>query len=95
MLSLARFPLSGFLVYNPPPADPTDTTEDKKTNFEAAELDQAFLDRMWQMGYEEMLVYLQALPEAERKAVEEAINRAISHRVVKEHIEYLQGGLVI
>ncbi len=82
-------------MYNPPPAHSTKRTEGKKTKFEAAELDQAFLDRMWQMGYEEMLIYLQALPEEVRKAMEEAIDRSISHRVVKEHIEYLQCGLEI
>ncbi len=83
------------LVYNPPPAQSTNRTEGKKTKFEAAEYDQAFIDRMMEMGFEEMLVYLQALPEAERKAVEDAIHRAISQRVVKDHIEYLQGGIAI
>ncbi len=82
-------------MYNPPPADLTKRTEGKKTKFEAAELDQAFLERLWQMGYEEMLVYLQALPEEVRKAMEKAIDRSISHRIVKEHIEDLQCGLEI
>jgi hypothetical protein len=42
-----------------------------------------------------MLVYLQALPDEVRKAVEEAIGTSISHRVVKDHKQYLQGGLEI
>jgi hypothetical protein len=50
---------------------------------------------VWQLGYEEMMIYLQGLPEAERKAMEEAIDREIGRRIVKEHIEYLQLGLEV
>ncbi len=42
-----------------------------------------------------MIIYLQTLPEAERKAMEEAIDMEIGRRIVKEHIEYLQLGLEI
>ena len=42
-----------------------------------------------------MLTYLQGLPEAERKAMEAAMDRELGRRIVKEHIEYLQCGLEI
>jgi hypothetical protein len=69
--------------------------EGKKNKYDAAELDLEFLDRLWQVGYEEMMSYLQTLPEAERKAMQGAIDREIGRRIVKEHIEYLQCGLEI
>jgi hypothetical protein len=59
-----------------------------------AEYDQAFIERISEMGYEEVLAYLQTLPEVERKAMEDAIYRAASHRAVKEHYEWLTGGLL-
>ncbi len=82
-------------MYNPAPAHLTQRTEDKKTKYDAAELDREFLDRVWQLGYEEMMIYLQGLPDEQRKAMEEAIDREIGRRIVKEHIQYLQCGLEI
>ena len=67
--------------------------EAKKTKFEMAEYDQAFIDRIMEMGYEEMLAYMHALPEVERKAMEEAIFRALSQRAVKNRIDELRGWL--
>ncbi|HEX8992025.1 MAG TPA: hypothetical protein VF784_10145 [Anaerolineales bacterium] len=67
--------------------------EGKKTNFEMAEYDHEFIDRMMDMGDEGMLAYLHSLPEAERKMLEEAIYRAISQRALREHKEDLGGGL--
>ena len=78
-----------------PPLRNQQTTEGKKVNFEAAELDQEFLDRIWQLDYEQILIYLQALPDEVREAMEEAINRSISHQVMKNHKQHLQGGLEI
>ena len=64
--------------------------EANKTKFEMAEYDQAFIDRIMDMGYEEMLAYLHSLPEVERKAMEEAIFRALSRRAVKDHFDELR-----
>ena len=58
-----------------------------------AEYDNEFIDRMMDMGYEGFLAYLHSLPEPERKLLEEAVNRAVSQRVVREHKEELGGGL--
>ena len=45
------------------------------------------------MDYEQVLVYIQALPEEVQQAMQEAIDRAISQQVMREHRRYLQGGL--
>ena len=63
--------------------------EAKKTNFEMAEYDHAFIDRIMDMRYEDILAYLQTLSDLERKAMEEAILRAVSQRAVQYHIEQL------
>ncbi len=59
-----------------------------------AEYDHEFIDRMMDMGYEGFLAYLHSLPEAERKLLEDAMNRAVSQRVLREHREELGGGLM-
>ena len=69
------------------------TAEAKKIKFDMAEYDDEFIDRMMDMGYEGFLAYLHSLPEAERKLLEEAMNRALSQRAVSEHKEELGGGL--
>ncbi len=45
------------------------------------------------MHYDDFRVYLESLPEAERKAIIEALNRAACQQAVKEHHEWLRGGL--
>ena len=67
--------------------------EDKKTKFDAAQYDESFLERIAEMGYEDFMAYLQALPELERKTMEEALHTAASLRAVKEHHEWLRGGV--
>ncbi len=67
--------------------------EAKKINFEMAEYDQSFIDRMMVMADDELLVYLHSLTEIERMAVEAAIFTAMSQRAVSEFFEYLSGGL--
>ncbi len=78
--------------YNASPEPEQSNTEAKKTKFEMAEYDHEFIDRMMDMGDEGMLAYLQSLPEAERKMLEQAIYRALSQRAVREHKEELGGG---
>ena len=58
-----------------------------------AEYDEAFLDRFVGMGYEDFIAYLQSLPEPERKALEEAINRAVGLQAAKDHHAWLRGGI--
>ncbi len=58
-----------------------------------AEYDEAFLERFVGMGYEDFIAYLESLPEPERKALKEAIDRAVSLQAVKEHHEWLRGGV--
>ncbi len=67
--------------------------EAKKTKFDAAEYDLEFLERMWEMGYEALLAYLQTLPEEERNMMEEAIDQAASHRAVQDHKDLLRSWL--
>ncbi len=59
-----------------------------------AEYDQTFIDRMMEMADEDIIVYLQLLPEVQRKAMEEAIFRAMSQRAVRKRLDELSGGLV-
>ncbi len=67
--------------------------EAKKTPYESAEYDRTFIERIAQMDYEELLVYLHGLPEEERKAMESAIYKAASQQAVQDHMTYLAGGL--
>ncbi len=66
--------------------------EGKKNKYDAAEYDETFLERMVEMSWEDLRVYLETLPEAERKAVMEALNRAACQQAVKDHHEWLRGG---
>lgn len=61
--------------------------------FEMAEYDQAFIDRIMDMPDDEILAFLHSLPTVERKAMEQAIFRAVSQRAVKDHIDELYMGL--
>ncbi len=88
------FKTASFVRYNRTPGHQQPEAEAKKSKFDVAEYDQAFIDRIMDMGYEEMLAYLHSLPAVERKAMEEAIFRAIGHRVLKDQIEGLGGGLI-
>ncbi len=58
-----------------------------------AEYDESFLERFFGMGNEDFMAYLQSLPEPERKVLEEAISRAVSLQAVKDHHEWLRGGI--
>ncbi len=78
--------------YNASPKPEQFNTEAKKTNFEMAEYDHEFIDRMMDMGDECVLAYLHSLPEAERKMLEEAIYRAVSQRALRQHKDELAGG---
>jgi hypothetical protein len=59
---------------------------------EMAEHDESFIDRIMYMTDEELLAYLHSLPSVQKKAMEEAIFRAMSQRAVSEHIGNLNGG---
>ena len=80
-------------VYSTPCGKKRVKLEAKKTNFEMAEYDQSFIDRMMGMADDELLMYLHALPELERKAMEQAIFRALSQRAVQDQIDNLTRGL--
>ena len=77
------------MVYNSAPAQSAKPTEAKKTTFDAAEYDETFLERMSEMGYEDFMVYMESLPEVERKAMQAALSIAASLRAVKELHEWL------
>lgn len=87
-----RLGLRRILRYTPPPADESSKTEGKKTKFDMAEYDEAFLERIAEIGYEDFMAYLQSLPDLERKAMEEAISRAAGQLAMKYHHEWLTGG---
>jgi hypothetical protein len=80
-------------VYNPAPAQAAKHKEGRKTQVDAAEYDESFLERFAAMHYDDFRVYMESLPEAERKAIMEALNRAACQQAVKEHHEWLRGGL--
>ena len=67
--------------------------EGKKNKFDAAEYDESFLERFAAMDWEDFGAYLQTLSEAERKAILEALNRATCQAIVKDHHEWLRGGV--
>ncbi len=76
---------------------PTKTTEEveaKKDNHEMAEYDQTFIDRVLEMADIDIIAYLQLLPEAQRKVMEEAIFREMSQRAVKDSLDEINGGFV-
>ncbi len=79
-------------MYNPAPVESTDKAEGRKNKFDAAEYDESFLERFAAMHYDDFRLYLESLPEAERKAIMEALNRAACQQAVKEHHEWLRGG---
>lgn len=45
------------------------------------------------MDWEDLGSYLQSIPEAERKVVIDALNRASCQAIVKDHHEWLRGGM--
>lgn len=60
--------------------------------FEMAQDDQTFIDRIMFMTDDEILAYLHALPAAEKKAMGEAIFRAMCQRAVRDYMDGLNGG---
>lgn len=95
---LARQPIahlrSAASVVQCSPHQPQWTPEAKKSNFDMAEYDDEFIDRLMEMGNEGFMAYLHSLPEVERKMLEEAISREISRRAVGERKDELRGGLI-
>ncbi len=59
-----------------------------------AEYDQTFIDRVLEMADIDIIAYLQLLPEAQRKVMEEAIFREMSQRAVKDSLDEINGGFV-
>ncbi len=45
------------------------------------------------MTYEDFRVYLESLPEAERKVVMQALSRAACQEAVRDQHEWFRGGL--
>lgn len=79
--------------YNSAPAPTAKQTEGKENKFDAAEYDEEFFQRFAAIDWDALRAYLEALPEAERKAIMEALNRAVGQQAVKEHHEWLRGGM--
>ncbi len=62
--------------------------------YEMAEDDRSLLDRLINMSYDEILAYVQSLPEAEQQPMAQVILRAASLRAVADYMEDLHAGLV-
>jgi hypothetical protein len=60
--------------------------------YEMAEDDQAFIDRIFSMSEDEILAYIQGLPKVQQRPMAEAIFRAASQRAVKDYINELYWG---
>jgi hypothetical protein len=60
--------------------------------YEMAEYDQAFLDRIFAMSEDEILAYIQGLPRAQQRPMAEAILHAATHRALEGYINELYRG---